>query len=90
VGYGTYVVLPFFGPSDLRNTAARTVDYFFNPIPYVLEQPDGFILLSYGWFHDFAGNAEDYETLLEETDDPYIFLRNLHLQGIQRDAAYRD
>jgi phospholipid-binding lipoprotein MlaA len=90
VGYGTSVVLPFCGPSNLRTTAARTVDYFFNPIPYVLERPNGFILLSDGWFHDFAGSAEDYETLLEETDDPYIFLRNLHLQSIQRDAAYRD
>lgn len=90
VGYGTYVVLPFFGPSDLRNTAARGVDYFFNPLPHVLESPNGFILLSYGWFHEFAGQAEDYETLLEETEDPYIFLRNLHLQRIQRDAAYRD
>ncbi len=90
VGYGTYVVLPFFGPSDLRNTAARSVDYFLNPLPWVLERPNGFLLLSYGWFHDFAQGAEDYETLLEDLDDPYIFLRNLHLQRIQRDAAYRD
>ncbi len=90
VGYGAYIVLPFFGPSDLRNAAGRGVDYLLNPVPYVLDNPDGFILLSYGWFHDFAFGAEDFETLLEETDDPYIFLRNLHLQRIQRDAAYRD
>lgn len=90
VGYGTYLVLPFFGPSDLRNGAARGVDYFFNPIPHVTESPDGFWILSYGWFEDFAQGAENYEKLLEQTEDPYIFLRNLHLQGIQRDAAYRD
>lgn len=89
VGYGTYLVLPFFGPSDLRNAAARGVDYFFNPVPYVLDNPESFIVLSAGFFDDFAHNAADYEKLLKQSDDPYIFTRNLHLQAIQRDAAYR-
>ncbi len=88
-GYGAYLVLPFFGPSDTRNATARVVDYFLNPIPYVLDNPEAFMLLSYGYFHDFAQSAEDYEKLIEQSDDPYIFMRNLHLQGIQRDAAYR-
>jgi phospholipid-binding lipoprotein MlaA len=83
-------VLPFFGPSDVRNGIARGVDFLFNPIPWVTESPDGFLILSYGWFQDFAQSAETYEKLLERPDDPYTFLRNLHLQGIQRDAAYRD
>lgn len=89
VGYGTYLVLPFFGPSDLRNAAARGVDYFFNPVPYVLDNPERFAVLGFGFFHQFAHGADDYEKLLNESDDPYIFMRNLHLQAIQRDAAYR-
>ncbi|HEX5788589.1 MAG TPA: VacJ family lipoprotein [Woeseiaceae bacterium] len=89
-GYGNYIVLPFFGPSDTRNGIARGVDFLFNPIPWVTESPDGFLILSYGWFQDFAQSAETYEKLLERPEDPYTFLRNLHLQGIQRDAAYRD
>lgn len=90
VGYGTYLVLPFFGPSDLRNGAARIVDYYLHPIPYVLDRPEGFLVLSFGFFEDFAQNAENYETLMQESEDPYIFMRNLHLQAIQRDAAYRE
>lgn len=90
VGYGAYLVLPFFGPSDTRNGIARGVDVLFNPIPWVTDSPDGFWIMSFGWFEDFAQNAETYEKLLERPEDPYIFLRNLHLQGIQRDAAYRD
>lgn len=89
VGYGTYLVLPFFGPSDLRNAAARGIDYFLHPIPYVLDDPEGFIVLSFGFFEDFAQNAENYEELMQESEDPYIFMRNLHLQSIQRNAAYR-
>lgn len=90
VGYGTYLVLPFFGPSDLRNAAARGVDYFLHPIPYVLDNPERFIVMSFGFFEDFAQNAENYEELMQESEDPYIFLRNLHLQSIQRNAAYRE
>lgn len=89
VGYGVYLVLPFFGPSDGRNAAARVVDYFLHPIPWVLDQPESFVLMSYGFFHEFAQGAEDYERLLEQSEDPYIFMRNLHLQSVQRDAAYR-
>lgn len=89
VGYGTYLVLPFFGPSDLRNGAARIVDYYLHPIPYVLDNPEGFLVLSFGFFEEFAQNAESYEELMQESQDPYIFMRNLHLQAIQRDAAYR-
>jgi phospholipid-binding lipoprotein MlaA len=88
-GYGTYLVLPFFGPSDARNATARVVDYFLHPIPWVLDNPESFVVMSYGYFHDFAQSAEDYEKLMKESDDPYIFMRNLHLQTIQRDAAYR-
>ena len=88
-GYGTYLVLPFFGPSDARNATARVVDYFLHPIPWVLDNPESFAVLSYGFFHDFAQGAEDYEKLMKQSDDPYIFMRNLHLQTIQRDAAYR-
>jgi phospholipid-binding lipoprotein MlaA len=88
-GCGVYLVLPFFGPSDARNATARFVDYFFHPIPWVLDNPESFAVLSYGFFHAFAQSAEDYEKLLKQSDDPYIFMRNLHLQSVQRDAAYR-
>lgn len=90
VGYGTYLVLPFFGPSDLRNAAARGVDYFLHPIPYVLDNPEAFIVLSFGFFQDFAQDAENFEKLMQASEDPYIFMRNLHLQSIQRNAAYRE
>lgn len=88
-GYGIYLVLPFFGASDSRNATARVVDYFLHPIPWLLDQPESFFVLSYGFFHEFAQTAEDYEELLKQSEDPYIFVRNLHLQSVQRDAAYR-
>lgn len=88
-GYGVYVVLPFLGPSDVRNAGGRVVDYFLHPVPYLLDDPEAPATLAFGYFHEFAQNAGEYEKLREESEDPYIFIRNLHLQKIQRDAAYR-
>jgi phospholipid-binding lipoprotein MlaA len=88
-GYGVYLVLPFFGPSDTRNALGRGVDYFLHPVPYLLDRRESFALLGFGYFAEFAQDADGYEKVREGLDDPYIFLRNLHLQGVQRDAAYR-
>jgi len=87
-GYGIYLVLPLFGPSDLRNGSALVVDHFLNPIIYLSENPQRTIIQGYDFFQNYAPAAEGYETLRRKSDDPYIFFRNLYLQGVQRDADY--
>ncbi|MFT5486917.1 MAG: phospholipid-binding lipoprotein MlaA [Paracoccaceae bacterium] len=37
VGPGPFVMLPFFGPSTIRDTVGTGVDSFFNPIGYLLD-----------------------------------------------------
>lgn len=39
VGAGPYVVLPVFGPSSLRDTAARPVDMWADPSRWLLREP---------------------------------------------------
>jgi phospholipid-binding lipoprotein MlaA len=39
-GYGVYLVLPIFGPSDLRHSTSLVVDYFLNPITYLTDNPE--------------------------------------------------
>lgn len=87
-GYGIYLVLPLIGPSDLRNSASLAVDYFLNPIIYLTESPERTAIQGFDFFQEYAPGAEQYQTLRDKSDDPYIFLRNLHLQGVQRDADY--
>jgi phospholipid-binding lipoprotein MlaA len=87
-GYGIYLVLPVFGPSDLRNSASIVADYFLNPIVYLTENPERIAIQGYDFFQAYAPGAEQYETLRRKSDDPYIFFRNLHLQGVQRDVDY--
>lgn len=87
-GYGTYLVLPFLGPADLRRGTGVVADYFLNPIPYLTEQPDTFYIMAADALQGFSGKAESYETLREKSDDPYVFFRNMYLQGKLRDAQF--
>lgn len=88
VGYGIYLVLPIFGSSDIRHGVSMVADYFLNPIPYLTENPATSAVMSYDNFHEFSAEADEYEELRRRLDDPYIFFRNLHLQGVQRDAEH--
>jgi len=85
-GYGIYLVLPLFGPSDLRNGPSQIVDYYLNPVPYLTDNPETTAIMTYDSFQEFAHGAKSYETLRRKADDPYIFFRNLYLQGVERDA----
>lgn len=89
-GYGVYVVLPFLGPADLRSGSGVLADYFLNPIVHLTEQPDTFYIMAADTLQGFSSQAENYATLREESDDPYLFFRNMYLQGLMRDREYRD
>lgn len=87
-GYGVYLVLPIFGPSDLRNGASLVVDHFLNPVIYLTENPETNVILGVDFFQQGAPGASRYETIRQKSKDPYLFFRNLYLQGVQRDAEY--
>jgi phospholipid-binding lipoprotein MlaA len=87
-GYGIYLVLPIFGASDIRNGLSLVVDYFLNPIPYLLDSPASLVVQGFDRFQESAPEAEQYEIFRRESEDPYLFIRNLYLQGIQRDIEY--
>lgn len=89
-GYGVYLVLPIFGPSDLRKGSSLVVDHFLNPVIYLTDNPERTLIQSYDFFQDYAPQAERYETLRRKSEDPYTFFRNLYLQGIQRDVEYSE
>jgi len=87
-GYGFYIVLPILGPSDLRGSLSLAVDHYLDPVSYLDAEWRPAYIQAYGRFHHTAPVAEDYEVLYKKSDEPYLFFRNLHLQGIQRDEDY--
>lgn len=87
---GNYVVLPFMGPSTLRDTAALPVDSLLKPGNYV--EPDSVAL---GLFVlekvDFRADLIPLEKVLE--GDEYLFIRDLYLQRrefLVKDGKVRD
>ena len=77
---GPFIVLPFFGPSNMRDTVGRVVDYFTDPITYVRPRP-----VRYGLWGTRIVNRRaellDASTILEAAAlDPYEFVRDAYAQ----------
>jgi phospholipid-binding lipoprotein MlaA len=83
-----YLVLPFWGPSTVRDTIGMVPDYFMNPIniDYYFINPS-FInpYVGYGMTAIYGVNSASnflpqYYNVTEYAIDPYIAVRNAYLQ----------
>ncbi len=79
VGPGPYLMIPFLGPSDVRDAVGRVGDEFSSPRHYINN--------NYWDYGLFLLGAVDTRVRLLDTDhlvfsayDPYAFLRNAYLQ----------
>lgn len=80
VPQGPYIILPFFGPSTLRNSLSPLVDgVYFNPV-YYYPHP------TLQWTATAVKVTEERAQLLpldselDQAYDPYSFMRNAYLQ----------
>jgi phospholipid-binding lipoprotein MlaA len=89
VGYGAYIVFPLAGPNDLRSSSSIVLEYFLHPLNYLDDKKTATSLKLFSYFQDKASTLDNYEPVLDEAVDPYIFTRNLYLQGLVRDAEAR-
>jgi phospholipid-binding lipoprotein MlaA len=76
---GPYVVLPFLGPSDVRDALGRLGDDFSTPRQYIHNR-----YLDYGLWTldelDTRARLLPLDRLLDSAYDPYAFMRNAYLQ----------
>jgi phospholipid-binding lipoprotein MlaA len=79
VGSGPYLVLPFLGPSSLRDATGQAIDVFDYPVFYLQSQAE----LPARALEIVDGRADLLETEKLITGDRYVFLRNLYLQRRQ-------
>ena len=85
VGAGRYVVLPFFGPSSVRDSVGLMLDTIFNPIQYHKDESLRTTLLVLGQLDDRA-SVLAMEGLI--SGDEYLFVREAYLQ--QREYLVSD
>lgn len=85
VGQGPYIVLPFLGPSNLRDTVALPVDWAADPLSYIDHVPTRNTSRALDFIHDRAALLDAEELI---SGDKYLFFREAYLQ--RRDYLVKD
>jgi len=94
VGGGFHLVLPFFGPSNLRDTLALVVDWQVDPFFYVEGRSYNLLatnfwqsigLKSIQYFNQYSGNIDAYEDLTKDAIDIYPLLKSVYEQNRQKE-----
>jgi len=84
---GPYVVLPIFGPSNVRDVFGRIGDYAMNPLTYVVAKNNEdypLILLSVTTADVIdarSRNMESFDSIRENSLDYYATIRSLYTQN---------
>ena len=85
--HSPYIVIPFLGPSTIRDGMAMMFEYtFLTPYPYINNDAFLYSLLGIRYV-DLRSQYLDSEKLLEEALDSYSFLRDAYLQHRQYQLA---
>ncbi|MDH4318103.1 MAG: VacJ family lipoprotein [Desulfobulbaceae bacterium] len=87
VGDGYYLVIPFLGPSTMRDFTGTVLD-FIGPAPYgyvtnyeyVSERPSMFLVYAGDSVNTVSLHLGEYEELKNFTLDPYTAFKNAYLQ----------
>lgn len=79
VGSGPYLVLPFLGPSSMRDGVGLVADHFTEPVTYIEEDKVRYSLQGVGVI-DKRARLLDLDDTLNQAYDRYAFLRTAYLQ----------
>jgi len=80
---GAYIVLPLFGPSNVRDTVGLIGDIYTNPVYDVRPRTDRTAILLVDLLDTRAGLLSASKILEEAALDPYLFVRDAYLQRRQ-------
>ena len=81
-GFGDYIMLPFLGPSSVRDGLGRLGDTFLDPIWWVPVDTWTSIGIRAGEaVNETSVRIGEYEALKEAALDPYVMIRNAWAQN---------
>ncbi|UVE19732.1 VacJ family lipoprotein [Pseudomonas sp. LS44] len=78
IGSGPYLMLPFFGPSTVRDAPAMIPDSYLGPYPYIDHVPTRNVTRGVDVI-DTRANLLSAEKMIN--GDKYVFIRNVYLQN---------
>ena len=88
VGAGPHIVLPFLGPSNLRDTLSLYPDSYLNPIDYQEDRTHNLTndygesvgIKTFGMINYLSLHSREYDKLKEGAIDLYPYLRDIYEQ----------
>jgi phospholipid-binding lipoprotein MlaA len=86
-GWGTssYLMIPFFGPSTLRDGLGRVGDLPLDPLFWLLPLfPEGIAERAGEAVNDTSFRIGDYEAIKKASLDPYVAIRNGYIQNREK------
>lgn len=83
IGSGAYLVLPFFGPSTLRDGIGDIVDSTWDPLSIYLERRDYWTTKTVDVVNGVSLDKDTYEAIKQNSLDPYLFVRDAYIQNRQ-------
>jgi len=82
IGNGAYIMLPFLGPSSVRDGLGRVGDTFLDPIWWLFDDFWTSIAIRAGEaVNETSLRIGEYEALKEAALDPYVMIRNAWVQN---------
>jgi phospholipid-binding lipoprotein MlaA len=81
IGEGFYLVWPFLGPSNARDSLGIGIDYFTDPKTYVIDSWEISLgLAAFNVFNSFDKLLDTYDTMKGMSVEPYSSLRDAYTQ----------
>jgi phospholipid-binding lipoprotein MlaA len=80
LGHGAYLVLPFFGPSSLRDAVGLGGDTLLNPLWYLVDFRTGAEIRAGKAVNDTSLQIGEYEDIKAAAIDPYLAVRDGYIQ----------
>jgi len=77
---GFYLVLPFLGPSNARDSIGRLGDWFLNPVSYVEPTEASYGITAIRFTNSSSLRLGEYESFKSMTVEPYIAMRRSYAQ----------
>lgn len=81
IGHGFYLVVPFAGPSSLRDALGTTATNALNPLYQELDSGDIVAINLASGIVTLSLDADTYESLYDSALDPYVFFRSAWTQN---------
>lgn len=80
VGQGVYLMLPLLGPSTGRDLVGAGADQYLNPLN-LIDDTETRLALQAVYLIDLRAGILDFDRLVRDAFDPYVFMRTAYLEN---------